>query len=146
MSGSGKRNLQGMNLRKWLKKHEHELNKAERLQMYKQVVQVVDMAHSQGNALLDLRLSTFVIFPSDHQIIYSGSICSTQHSSTFSSVAVELEKKWYACPEERCRSNLLSANIYSLGILLFEASFFHSSFLYIYIYTYFLLFICFIYV
>lgn len=33
---------------------------------------------------------------------------------------VQLEKKWYACSEERHSSGLLSSNIYNLGILLFE--------------------------
>lgn len=32
----------------------------------------------------------------------------------------QLEKKWYACPEELHGSGLLSSNIYNLGILLFE--------------------------
>ncbi|KAI3804274.1 hypothetical protein L1987_25693 [Smallanthus sonchifolius] len=36
-----------------------------------------------------------------------------------SSVIVELEKSWYACPQEPCGTDLLSA--YSLGILLFES-------------------------
>ncbi|XP_071937348.1 protein SUPPRESSOR OF PHYA-105 1 isoform X3 [Coffea arabica] len=33
---------------------------------------------------------------------------------------VQMEKKWYACPEELHSSGLLSSNIYNLGILLFE--------------------------
>lgn len=33
---------------------------------------------------------------------------------------VQMEKKWYACPEELRGSGLLSSNIYNLGILLFE--------------------------
>ncbi|GJS40776.1 CMP-sialic acid transporter 1 [Tanacetum coccineum] len=125
-------NTQGMSLRKWLNCGFNEANKPERLQIYRQIVQVVDMAHSQGNALQDLRLSNFILFPSN-EIIYFNS--SAQHQvvnfmdqnyrkniqpGPESYVTVELEKNWYACPEELYGSDLLSANIYSLGILLFE--------------------------
>lgn len=161
---------QGISLREWLKHSFIEVNKVERLQIYKQVVQVVDMAHSQGNALQDIRLSSFILLPSN-EIVYFNS--STEHeavnvidqnnhgkekfeqqsdascqletlnyggqSSHFSCgndtqnnrksislgpescfVTVAVEKNWYACPEELCGTDLLSANIYSLGILLFE--------------------------
>lgn len=194
---------QGMSLRKWLKHSFVEVNKAERLQIYRQVVQAVDMAHSQGNALQGLWLSSFILLPSkeiiyfdsstEHEVITvtdqnnngkrafeqgSGvnrqldvkqqkggdiieSIGEKLHSSTHHatnsrfldklnpgsqglhglhfnrghggqnnrkhkpgpesySVAVELEKNWYACPEELYGRDLLSANVYSLGILLFE--------------------------
>ncbi|KAJ9556058.1 hypothetical protein OSB04_010672 [Centaurea solstitialis] len=75
-----------MSLRKWLKQSFVDVNKVERLQIYRQVVQVVDVAHSQGNAL---------------QVI-------------------ELQKNRYACPKKLCGRDLLLANVYSLGILLFE--------------------------
>ncbi|KAI7735315.1 hypothetical protein M8C21_029732, partial [Ambrosia artemisiifolia] len=105
-----------MNLRNWLE-HEVVNNKLERLQIYRRVVQVVDMMHSQGNALQDLRLSNFILLPSD-QIFYFS---STSTDSSSSSVTAVLERSWYACPEEVCSvRDLFSANVYSLGILLFE--------------------------
>ncbi|KVH91094.1 G-protein beta WD-40 repeat-containing protein, partial [Cynara cardunculus var. scolymus] len=195
--------IQGMSLRKWLKNSSIEVNKAERLQIYRQVVQTVDMAHSQGNALQGLWLSSFILLPSNEIIYFDSStedkvmtitdqnngrkwgfeqgssincqldvkqqkaedimnqigekLHSSTHQATNSkfldklnsrsqglhglhfnhghgaqnnrkhkpgpesySVDVELEKNWYACPEELYGRDLLSANVYSLGILLFE--------------------------
>ncbi|KAK1418654.1 hypothetical protein QVD17_27799 [Tagetes erecta] len=109
--------VHGMNLRKWLKKHEHEheheheLNKAERLQKYKQIV---DMAHSQGNALPVCPPFTLCLF-SSYRLLGIA-----QHSS--SSVGVEVEKSWYACPKELGRDHLLSANAYIHAVLLFESN------------------------
>lgn len=127
-------NTQGMSLRKLLNCGFNEVNKAGRLEIYRQIVQVVDMAHSQGNALQDLRLSNFILLPSN-EIIYFKS--SAQHQvvnfmdqnyrkhiqpgpASYSVTFDQLEKTWYACPEELYGNDLLSANIYSLGILLFE--------------------------
>ncbi|KAI3493429.1 hypothetical protein L1887_41819 [Cichorium endivia] len=120
----------GISLRKWLKHSSIEVNKAERLQMYRQVVEVVDMAHSQGHALQDLWLSNFVLLPSNEIVYFHSSrecqvINSVQSNRKhirpgIESVNVELEKNWYACPEELYGRESLSANIYSLGILLFE--------------------------
>ncbi|KAL7610173.1 hypothetical protein Lser_V15G13438 [Lactuca serriola] len=43
-----------------------------------------------------------------------------QQGRELHSVTIELEKKWYACLEELYGMESLSANIYNLGILLFE--------------------------
>ncbi|XP_035837674.1 protein SUPPRESSOR OF PHYA-105 1 [Helianthus annuus] len=116
---------EGMSLREWLwLKHDDDNNKIERLRMYTQVVELVDFAHSQGNPLPDLRLSNFLLLPSN-QIIYfpsSSSSSSTRHYSSSSyHVTPELEKRWYApCPHQEEEDDLFSANVYSLGILLFE--------------------------
>ncbi|KAJ0673344.1 putative protein kinase PEK-PEK family transcription factor WD40-like family [Helianthus annuus] len=120
---------EGMSLREWLwLKHDevvHNNSKIERLRMYTQVVELVDFAHSQGNPLPDLRLSNFLLLPSN-QIIYfpSSSSSSTRHYSSSSyHVTLELEKRWYAPPsphQEEEEEDLFSANVYSLGILLFE--------------------------
>ncbi|XP_023757898.1 protein SPA1-RELATED 2 isoform X1 [Lactuca sativa] len=122
----------GMNLRKWLKLNSIQVNKAERLQIYRQVVQVVDMTHSQGNALQDLWLSNFSLLPSNEIIYFDSSINYEVINSSQSnrkhiqqeresySVTIELEKKWYASPEELYGMESLSANIYNLGVLLFE--------------------------
>ncbi|KAJ9556057.1 hypothetical protein OSB04_010671 [Centaurea solstitialis] len=112
---------EGMSLRKWLKHSFVEVNKAERLQIYRQVVQAVDSGTLSRKCLAWFMAFKFILLPSK-EIIYSDS--STKHeviTTTESySVAVELEKNWYACPEELYGRDLLSANVYSLGILLFE--------------------------
>lgn len=190
-----------INLREWLGSGVSEIEKVERLQLFRQIVQFVDIAHSEGIALLDLRPSNF-IFEFPNRIKYTGSFSASSESvsllsqvvtkkrplqqdmqSQNSSVVkqqnlgkdvtttadqakflsecgmiradtgnmntddyakctalhyprnestsnltgscldpdiVQLEKKWYACPVELFGRDLLSSNIYSLGVLLFE--------------------------
>lgn len=202
--------LDGVSLREWLKVGNFEINKVERLHLFRQIVQLVDFAHLQGVALQDLRLSCFLLLPSK-RVIYSGRLTQIEmsvinqniqrkrsleqeiclqnilgvkqqklevdmkfvrHQSQLSSrrgistvaeneidsrmtsvhnfddteckaqnnffscqktslqaglgsnyVTVQLEKKWYACPENLNERGLLPSNIYSLGVLLFEVPF-----------------------
>uniref|UniRef100_A0A5B7C268 Protein kinase domain-containing protein n=1 Tax=Davidia involucrata TaxID=16924 RepID=A0A5B7C268_DAVIN len=192
----------GISLREWLKPGCHGIHKAERLHLFRQIVQLVDFAHSQGVVLQDIRPSCFILLPSN-RVKYSGSstqrelhsvmreyinrkrpleqemqassylgvkqqklgenIKSVRHSSQVTSrcsisseavngihmnicskqdfgyigfkarnnssyknrqqsnsVSVQLEEQWYACPEELNKRGLLSSNIYSLGVILFE--------------------------
>ncbi|MFS7925075.1 putative transcription factor WD40-like family [Helianthus anomalus] len=117
---------EGMSLREWLwLKHDDNNSKIERLRMYTQVVELVDFAHSQGNPLPDLRLSNFLLLPSNQIIYFPSSSSSTRHYSSSSSyhVTLELEKRWYApppSPHQDDEEDLFSANVYSLGVLLFE--------------------------
>lgn len=198
--------LDGVSLREWLKVGNFEINKVERLHLFRQIVQLVDFAHLRGVALQDLRLSCFRLLPSK-RVIYSGRLTQIEmsvinqniqrkrsleqeislqnilgikqqklevdmkfvrHQSQLSSrcgistvaeneidssmtsvhnfdteckaqnnffscqktsfqaglgpnyVTVQLEKKWYACPEKFNERGLLQSNVYSLGVLLFE--------------------------
>lgn len=62
----------GVNLREWLKAGHHNVNKIERLSIFRQVVDLVDHCHSQGGALLELRPSCFKLLPFN-QVRYTGS-------------------------------------------------------------------------
>ncbi|KAL3517259.1 hypothetical protein ACH5RR_024161 [Cinchona calisaya] len=163
-------------LREWLNSGTSDVKKVERLHLFRLIVDLVDLAHSKGIGLLELRPSKF-IFASPNSVKYTGSsepvgfmsivnqamttkrplegdihdqselgvkkqklgkdMEAIRHQSQFISAyctineaigprsqleaeIVQLEKKWYACPEELHGSGLLSSNIYSLGILLFE--------------------------
>ncbi|XP_058100243.1 protein SPA1-RELATED 2-like isoform X2 [Magnolia sinica] len=64
----------GISLREWLKPGNRRTNKGESLRIFKQIVELVDLAHSQGIALKDIRPSCFMILPSD-KVKYVGS-CS----------------------------------------------------------------------
>ncbi|KAK3008309.1 hypothetical protein RJ639_013573 [Escallonia herrerae] len=195
---------EGISLKKWLKPG-REISKVERLHLFRQIVQLVDAAHSQQVALQDLRLSSFVLLPSN-RVKYCGLFtqekipslmkqeingkraleqerfvhsdlgvkqqklrenmkrirhqpqlsspcgfsseavneivtdisglpdihitqCEARNSSNHQrtslqtqncSMIIQLEKNWYACPDELNNRGLLSSNIYSLGVLLFE--------------------------
>lgn len=59
-------------LREWLKPGGRKVDKVESLHMFRQIVQMVDFAHSQGIVLQDLRPSCFILLPSN-RIKYAGS-------------------------------------------------------------------------
>lgn len=62
----------GLNLREWMKSEGHKMKKSERLCIFKQILESVDLAHSQGVVLHDLRPSCFTLLPSN-KIKYIGS-------------------------------------------------------------------------
>lgn len=153
-----------INFRQWLNSGFSELIKVERLKLFRNVVQLVDMAHSEGIGLQDLRPSNF-IFESPNSIKYTGSFSAPSEQakllsargiirtdtckisiqdytkcmalrhpsnesvsiltdSCFDPDIVLLEKKWYVRPGEHMGRDLLSENIYGLGVLLFEVAFY----------------------
>lgn len=63
----------GISLREWIKSHSCNVDKVESLVIFRQIVKLVDFAHSQGSALQDLRPSCFTILPSK-KIQYTGSL------------------------------------------------------------------------
>lgn len=62
----------GVNLREWLKCEGQKVKKTERLHLFKQILELVDVAHSQRVLLQDLRPSCFTLLPSS-KIKYIGS-------------------------------------------------------------------------
>ncbi|KAG0490612.1 hypothetical protein HPP92_007475 [Vanilla planifolia] len=50
-----------ISLREWIKQKQDNFNKLERLNLFKQVMQIMDSLHSEGIALLHLRPSFFVV-------------------------------------------------------------------------------------
>ncbi|XP_034896405.1 protein SPA1-RELATED 2 isoform X2 [Populus alba] len=62
----------GLSLRKWLNAGQLKANKVERMQIFRQIVDLVDYSHSQGVALSDLRPSSFKLLQSN-QVKYLGS-------------------------------------------------------------------------
>ncbi|XVF80191.1 hypothetical protein PTKIN_Ptkin15bG0051400 [Pterospermum kingtungense] len=195
----------GISLREWLKPGSRKKDKFESLSVFKQIVELVDSAHSQGIVLQDLRPSCLYLL-SSNKIMYTGLSAKKgvesaanndlrrkraleqgmnaancrlgakqlkpsenmgslryqpefisphgprtemgnnigfhtsikQDSKSFQnqppifryrttsfgqsiSTAIQLEDRWYTCPEElNRRSCTFSSNIYSLGVLLFE--------------------------
>ncbi|XP_054785047.1 protein SUPPRESSOR OF PHYA-105 1 [Prosopis cineraria] len=63
----------GINLREWLISSGHKINKQGRLHIFKQILEFVDFAHSQGIVLQDLRPSCFTLLPSS-KVMYTSSL------------------------------------------------------------------------
>ncbi|KAK8688228.1 hypothetical protein V6N13_087001 [Hibiscus sabdariffa] len=61
----------GISLREWLKPGSRKEDKVESLIIFRQIVELVDSAHSQGVVLEDLRPSCFSIL-SSNKVIYTG--------------------------------------------------------------------------
>lgn len=68
---------EGTSLREWLKPGHCRRDKVESLLIFKQTVELVDLAHSQGVAFQDLRPSCFNLLPSN-RVIYTGSSTKTE--------------------------------------------------------------------
>ncbi|KAL3331453.1 hypothetical protein AABB24_034997 [Solanum stoloniferum] len=67
----------GISLRERLKAGGNKLNKDEGLYIFKQILGLVDFAHSQGISVQDLRPSCFKLLHSN-QVVYSGASVRTQ--------------------------------------------------------------------
>ncbi|KAK2650117.1 hypothetical protein Ddye_017606 [Dipteronia dyeriana] len=70
----------GMSLRDWLKPGCSKREKVESMRLFRQIVELVDSAHSQGIALQELRPSNFYLFPPG-RVIYTGSITKKESES-----------------------------------------------------------------
>lgn len=169
----------GINLREWLGSKGVTASKNEKMLLFRKIVEIVNAAHSQGIALLELQPSSFNLFETG-VVKYIGSLMAVEswsvnkdnvkkrclepeisshdnfrakmqnlggdkfvrpesrmisnqkvqdfsiYEDTFSgkswltSQNAQLEKEWYAFPKDFKAGDLLSLNIYSLGLLLFE--------------------------
>uniref|UniRef100_F6HUR9 Protein SPA1-related 2 n=1 Tax=Vitis vinifera TaxID=29760 RepID=F6HUR9_VITVI len=139
----------GVNLREWLRAGHRKINKVESLYIFRQIVDLVDVSHSQGVAMQNLRPSCFKLLPSN-QVAYLGSSVQREmlenavdqdvslknllsgkrslEKGMFPSISLSgkkqndrLEEKWYTSPMELSEGVCtFSSNIYCLGVLLFE--------------------------
>ncbi|XP_015056222.1 protein SUPPRESSOR OF PHYA-105 1-like isoform X1 [Solanum pennellii] len=62
----------GFTLREWLNSTGSQINKAERIHIFRQIVKLIDIAHSEGNAFQDIRPSCFILL-SPNGVKYIGS-------------------------------------------------------------------------
>lgn len=94
----------GISLREWLKSKSCKVDKVESLLIFKQIVQLVEFAHSQGTALQDLRPSCFTILRSN-KIQYTGSFPMTDAEND---VHRDLTKKRILEPNASSNHNLVA--------------------------------------
>ncbi|KAL3039871.1 hypothetical protein AAZX31_01G209800 [Glycine max] len=71
MPRSGRSDCVGVTLREWLKHEHHKASKVESLNIFRKIVDLVDISHSQGVALHNLCPSYIKLSPSN-QIMYLG--------------------------------------------------------------------------
>lgn len=168
----------GINLREWLESNGVDANKNEKMLLFRQIVKMVDTAHNQGIAMLELWPSSFILLETG-VVKYIGSLIDTElcyanqdstkkrglepknsshenhrakiqnlgkdkvevqefsiyeetstRKSWLSSQIAHLEKKWYDFPERYKMGDLMSLNVYSLGLMLFEVRKRHQLFNY----------------
>ncbi|XP_071696254.1 protein SPA1-RELATED 2-like [Rutidosis leptorrhynchoides] len=62
----------GLSLREWLKTGQNKVDKSKSMYIFKQILDLVDLSHSRGEALQALRPSCFKLLPSN-QVLYLGS-------------------------------------------------------------------------
>ncbi|CAH1453608.1 unnamed protein product [Lactuca virosa] len=157
---------ESVNLREWLKMGKNKVDKSKSLYIFKQILDLVDSSHSQGEALQALRPSFFKLLPSN-QVLYMKELTETKgddvllsnqflkrrkhgenlnsfgmwqqfpnrsgsnHGQTQTQTQTQpgltsfggdlLEEQWYVGPEDvKERPCMMSSNVYSLGVLLFE--------------------------
>ncbi|XP_030468270.1 protein SUPPRESSOR OF PHYA-105 1-like isoform X1 [Syzygium oleosum] len=82
----------GTNLRELLRPGYRKINKLESLQLFRQIVELVDFAHSQGVVLLDLRPSRFVLL-SLNKIRYIGS-SANREAATVLNQDLKRKRPW----------------------------------------------------
>ncbi|GFP82540.1 protein spa1-related 2 [Phtheirospermum japonicum] len=76
---TSKNTRDGVNLREWLENGGKKVNKVEKMQIFKQILDVVEFSHSRGVPLQDLRPSCFKLLGSC-QVMYLG--CSVRAAPT----------------------------------------------------------------
>ncbi|PON71278.1 Phosphorylase kinase, gamma catalytic subunit [Parasponia andersonii] len=94
----------GISLREWLISESHKVDRVESLLLFKQIVQLVELAHSKGSALQDLRPSCFAVLPSN-KIQYIGSLTMTDEKKI---VHRDLNKKRQLEKNTSSNHNLVS--------------------------------------
>ncbi|CAN8288160.1 unnamed protein product [Cochlearia groenlandica] len=108
----------GVSLRQWLDNHDRTVDAFECFHVFRQIVEFVNVAHSQGIVVHNVRPSCFVVSSFNNRVSF---IESDEESTTTKSLAMEIT--WYTSPEEDIGSSSTSSSssdVYRLGVLLFE--------------------------
>ncbi|XP_068665370.1 protein SUPPRESSOR OF PHYA-105 1-like [Aristolochia californica] len=90
----------GVNLREFLKFGSQKINKVDGLNIFMQIVELVDLAYSQGVPIQDIRPSSFLIFPSN-QLKYIG-LWGTQTKAGLSETHQDAQVLEWQLKRKRC--------------------------------------------
>lgn len=72
-----------VSLRRWLDKSNRTVDLLECLQIFKQIVEIVNLAHSQGVVVHNVRPSCFVMSSSNHVSFIESASCSSSGSGSY---------------------------------------------------------------
>ncbi|VVB00372.1 unnamed protein product [Arabis nemorensis] len=133
-----------VSLRQWLDNPERSVDAFECFHVFRQIVEIVNVARSQGIVVHNVRPSCFVMSSFNHVSFIESASCSDSGSDeenaremigSSSSRLVEVKKQpfpmkqilememsWYTSPEEDIgsSSSTCASDVYRLGVLLFE--------------------------
>ncbi|XP_076947883.1 protein SPA1-RELATED 4-like isoform X2 [Bidens hawaiensis] len=135
-----------ISLRRWLDKPDRVVDPLDCLHIFMQIVEIVNLAHSQGIAVQNVRPSCFVV-SSFNRVSFIESVSSSDSGSDscedelnnqtaeFGSTVgqnsesslfpmkqvLQMESSWYTSPEEASGgASSCASDVYRLGVLLFE--------------------------
>ncbi|XP_048236190.1 protein SUPPRESSOR OF PHYA-105 1 isoform X1 [Ricinus communis] len=118
IAGCGPESLnQGIILSDWLKPVCRRRDKAQSLLIFRHIVELVDLAHSQGVALQDLRPSCFNILPSN-RIVYTGSTVKRESDTNVRHDLVKkrpMEQDANICDTVNAKQRKLNKGVKSIG-------------------------------
>ncbi|KAL0722666.1 hypothetical protein Bca4012_037265 [Brassica carinata] len=131
-----------VSLRQWLDNPERSVDAFECFHVFRQIVEIVNAAHSQGIAVHNVRPSCFVMSSFNRVSFIESASCSdsgsdeettTRKSQEIGGSSKEefqpfpmkeilsMEMSWYTSPEEDTASpTTYASDVYRLGVLLFE--------------------------
>ncbi|CAA7013804.1 unnamed protein product [Microthlaspi erraticum] len=131
-----------VSLRQWLDNPERSVDAFECFHVFRQVVEIVNVAHSQGIVVQNVRPSCFVVSSFNHVSFIESASCSDSGSDEETTTKsreigcsrkeefkqrfpmkqiLAMEMSWYTSPEEDSGSpSNCASDVYRLGVLLFE--------------------------
>ncbi|KAK1275528.1 Protein SPA1-RELATED 3 [Acorus gramineus] len=118
-----------ISLREWLDRPERSVDVFECLHIFRQIVDTVNLAHSQGIVVYNVRPSCFALLPFNRVSFVESASCSILGSiekiEELEAIPLKrilaIELDWYTSPEEAVgASPSFASDIYRLGVLLFE--------------------------
>ena len=102
-----------ISLRQWLDKPDRSVDKFECLHIFRQIVQIVDTAHSQGIFVHNVRPSCFVMSSFNHVSFIESASCSDSGSDSLedrlNGQAVETKTPHSLCPHDMHRQRTLGS-------------------------------------
>ncbi|XP_068644697.1 protein SUPPRESSOR OF PHYA-105 1-like isoform X2 [Aristolochia californica] len=90
----------GVNLREFLKFGTQKINRVDSFNIFMQIVELVDLTHSQGVAIPDIRPSSFLILPSN-KVKYIG-LCVPQTKTSLSETHQDTQFLEWQSKRKRC--------------------------------------------
>ncbi|KAK6132687.1 hypothetical protein DH2020_033570 [Rehmannia glutinosa] len=110
-----------VSLRQWLDNPERTVDALECLHIFSQIVDIVNLAHTQGIVVHNINSETSCLQSSSGQKVAGNERTGDKKLSFPMKQILLMESNWYSTPEEGSGgSTSCASDIYQLGVLLFE--------------------------